>query len=142
MYCRNCGKAVTAQAEYCMNCGARPMNATAFCNNCGNATTALSEICVKCGVRLSASGAVPTASKKSNSSSSLWLSIAIAVAVFLMIIALATDNEWAPGFIGLGSFVVGLTWTVVATMRKESRRPGLILGAVGFCLFIIAGIAT
>jgi uncharacterized membrane protein len=55
MYCRNCGKVVTPEAELCMSCGARPQAGKGFCPNCGASTSAIAEICVKCGAKLVAS---------------------------------------------------------------------------------------
>ena len=51
MFCRNCGKELTASPEICVNCGARPMTGTGFCPGCGAPTTPLTEICTRCGVR-------------------------------------------------------------------------------------------
>lgn len=52
MYCRNCGGELSEKAEFCMQCGARPMSATAFCPGCGASTSPMAEICVQCGARV------------------------------------------------------------------------------------------
>jgi hypothetical protein len=52
MFCRSCGKQVADNAEICMSCGVKPLNATNFCQSCGASTTSEQELCVKCGVRL------------------------------------------------------------------------------------------
>jgi uncharacterized membrane protein len=52
MFCRNCGKQVSAETVLCMECGARPKAGKSYCNNCGAATSELAEICVKCGAKL------------------------------------------------------------------------------------------
>ena len=53
MYCRNCGKPLTAPSEFCPNCGARPYAGVTFCSNCGSQTDPLAGVCLKCGTRLS-----------------------------------------------------------------------------------------
>lgn len=52
MYCRNCGKELPANAEYCISCGVKPLRANKFCQNCGAQTNPEQEVCLKCGVRL------------------------------------------------------------------------------------------
>lgn len=52
MYCRNCGKAIAAQAELCMGCGVRPPRGDKFCGSCGVEVSPLAEMCVKCGAKL------------------------------------------------------------------------------------------
>ena len=52
MFCRNCGKELTASPEICIDCGAKPMAGTSFCPGCGAPTMPLTEICTKCGARL------------------------------------------------------------------------------------------
>lgn len=52
MFCRSCGKEISAQAEFCTGCGVKPGIGKNFCYSCGAATSELAEICVKCGVRL------------------------------------------------------------------------------------------
>jgi hypothetical protein len=79
MFCRNCGKEVTPNSDYCLNCGARPLAGTTFCPACAGNTTPLSEICVKCGTRLTnnqAAGISPSTTGKSKAAS-------IVMAVFL-----------------------------------------------------------
>ena len=52
MFCRNCGKELQKEAEFCMSCGVRPLRGNQFCDICGAETRLESEICVKCGGRL------------------------------------------------------------------------------------------
>ena len=52
MYCRNCGKELPPNAEYCISCGVKPLRANKFCQNCGAETKPEQEVCLKCGVRL------------------------------------------------------------------------------------------
>ena len=52
MFCRSCGKEISAQAEFCTGCGVKPGTGKNFCYSCGATTSELAEICVKCGVRL------------------------------------------------------------------------------------------
>jgi|APIni6443716594_1056825.scaffolds.fasta_scaffold396691_2 TM2 domain-containing membrane protein YozV len=63
MFCRNCGKEITAAANYCPSCGARPSNGKGYCFNCGQATNPAAVICVKCGVSLEAAGAAVSGGK-------------------------------------------------------------------------------
>jgi hypothetical protein len=56
MFCRNCGKEVAADAEYCAGCGRAPANGTGYCQNCGEPTDAQAIVCVKCGARLTSAG--------------------------------------------------------------------------------------
>jgi len=52
MYCRNCGKELPADTEFCPSCGVRPLNAENFCQNCGAETRPEQEVCLKCGILL------------------------------------------------------------------------------------------
>jgi TM2 domain-containing membrane protein YozV/ribosomal protein L40E len=52
MFCRNCGKELGPAAEFCTNCGARPLNGNQFCHVCGAQTLPIAEVCVRCGARL------------------------------------------------------------------------------------------
>jgi len=56
MFCRNCGKEVAPNAEYCAECGRSPYNGTSYCQNCGEPTDAHAIVCVKCGARLTSAG--------------------------------------------------------------------------------------
>jgi len=53
MFCRNCGKELQKEAEFCISCGVRQLKGNQFCNICGAETHPNAEICVKCGGRLS-----------------------------------------------------------------------------------------
>ena len=88
MYCRNCGTALTAGAEFCMSCGVRPLNGTAFCQNCGAPTQPSQEMCTRCGVRLG--GLVPAQGEGKE-----WLTTLL-LALFL-------------GFFGIHRFYTGHT---------------------------------
>jgi len=56
MYCRNCARQLPDTAEFCVNCGQRPLGGTRYCWSCGAETVVAAEICVKCGVRLGRGG--------------------------------------------------------------------------------------
>ncbi len=63
MYCRNCGKEVSAEAIMCVACGVPPKSGKRFCQNCGAETSLNAEVCIKCGSRLATS--TPTEGVKS-----------------------------------------------------------------------------
>ncbi len=52
MYCRNCARQLVDTAEFCVDCGQRPLVGTRFCSNCGKEMIPNAEICVQCGARL------------------------------------------------------------------------------------------
>ncbi|MEO0089363.1 MAG: TM2 domain-containing protein [candidate division WOR-3 bacterium] len=52
MFCRNCGKELSKEAEFCIHCGVKAYKGNKFCNICGAETYPEAEICVKCGARL------------------------------------------------------------------------------------------
>lgn len=52
MFCRNCGKEMGPNADYCSTCGVRHPKGDKFCQECGAETRLNQEMCVKCGVRL------------------------------------------------------------------------------------------
>lgn len=52
MYCRNCGKELNKNDEFCINCGNRPLNGKLFCRNCGASIKEESKFCVKCGQKI------------------------------------------------------------------------------------------
>ena len=54
MFCKNCGKALDANAVACMGCGCDPRKGNKFCPNCGGEVSADQIVCVKCGGSLSA----------------------------------------------------------------------------------------
>lgn len=57
MYCRNCARQLADTAEFCVDCGQRPMAGTRFCSHCGKEMVADAEICAQCGVRAVAGAA-------------------------------------------------------------------------------------
>ena len=121
MFCRNCGKELTASPEICVNCGARPMTGTGFCPGCGAPTTPLTEICTRCGVRLADATRGKTWKTKTAGilvivagvvSATEWIAVAV-----LEILALG----WLPmgDLIGLGgivaaAFVIAISTGIVA----------------------------
>ncbi|MBN1191865.1 MAG: hypothetical protein JXA46_19090 [Dehalococcoidales bacterium] len=56
MYCRNCGKEITAGAGSCPNCGVSTGSGKSYCPNCGYQTGELAVTCARCGFKLSSSG--------------------------------------------------------------------------------------
>lgn len=52
MYCKNCGKEISKQAEVCVACGVSPKKGNRFCQNCGAPTNPEAEVCTRCGVKL------------------------------------------------------------------------------------------
>ncbi|WFD08783.1 DUF2628 domain-containing protein [Tepidibacter hydrothermalis] len=52
MYCRNCGSEIKNNAEICLKCGVKPLNAKNYCQECGSETNENQEICIKCGTTL------------------------------------------------------------------------------------------
>lgn len=57
MFCRNCGREMNPNAEYCSACGVKYPNGNRFCQSCGAETRPNQEMCVQCGVRLGTSRA-------------------------------------------------------------------------------------
>ena len=49
MYCRNCARQLADNAEFCVQCGQRPLTGTRFCSHCGKEMVPNAEICVQCG---------------------------------------------------------------------------------------------
>jgi hypothetical protein len=89
MFCRNCGKEVSENAEICISCGARPLKGNKYCQNCGCEVNPNAVICIKCGVKLIS--ATPTERKD-------WL-VALLLSIFLG--SLGVDRFYL-GYIGLG----------------------------------------
>jgi len=52
MYCRNCGKEITPEMEFCPVCGVRPASGKSFCPACGGQTNDLMMVCLRCGAKL------------------------------------------------------------------------------------------
>lgn len=53
MYCRNCGKELNENADYCTNCGVATTKGNSYCSACGTETNENADVCVKCGANLS-----------------------------------------------------------------------------------------
>lgn len=53
MYCRNCGKELNENADYCTNCGVATTKGNSYCSACGAETNENADVCVKCGENLS-----------------------------------------------------------------------------------------
>jgi TM2 domain-containing membrane protein YozV len=56
MYCRNCARQLADNAEFCVDCGQRPLAGKRFCSNCGLEMTSNAEICTQCGALVVAGG--------------------------------------------------------------------------------------
>ena len=56
MYCRNCARQLADNAEFCVDCGQRPLEGTRFCSNCSHEMSLNSDICSQCGARFSPGG--------------------------------------------------------------------------------------
>jgi len=95
MYCRNCGKEVAQNAEYCIHCGVKPLNANKFCQNCAAQTNPEQEVCLSCGVRLkkSAISAQPYTGDQKD-----WLTTLL-LAIFLGTLGV---HRFYTGHIGIG----------------------------------------
>jgi TM2 domain-containing membrane protein YozV len=56
MYCRNCARQLADNAEFCVECGQRPLAGTRFCSNCGKEMAPNAEMCTQCSARVVAGG--------------------------------------------------------------------------------------
>ena len=56
MYCRNCARQLADNAEFCVDCGQRPLAGMRFCFNCGKEMAPNAEICVQCGAHVVGGG--------------------------------------------------------------------------------------
>lgn len=63
MFCRTCGKEVSAEAIMCIACGSPPTAGNKHCQSCGAETNVTAEMCTTCGVRLIGGSANPAKSK-------------------------------------------------------------------------------
>jgi len=63
--------------------------------------------------------------------------IVLAVTTLVVVLA-ATGNEAFPGLIGIGVFLLGLGWLVLAAIRKEQLIKPMIVGTFGLVLLILA----
>lgn len=52
MYCKNCGKEMNENQDYCLACGVKKGNGNAFCSDCGNYVNPNADVCVNCGTNL------------------------------------------------------------------------------------------
>ena len=51
-FCVECGNAISADAKFCPNCGAKQQNAAAACPACGEAVAPGAKFCANCGQKL------------------------------------------------------------------------------------------
>jgi len=56
MYCRNCARQLADNAEFCVECGQKPLAGTRFCSTCGKEMVPNIEICTQCGARAVSGG--------------------------------------------------------------------------------------
>lgn len=52
MYCRNCGKEINPNADYCVSCGVSKGKGKSYCQSCGQPTSQEADVCVNCGALL------------------------------------------------------------------------------------------
>jgi TM2 domain-containing membrane protein YozV len=129
MFCRNCGKEITAAANYCPSCGARPSNGKGFCPNCGQPTNPAAVICVKCGVSLETGDTTATGSRSKIVAGLLgiflgWLGIHrfylgfIGIGIVQIIVSIFTF-----GVGGLWGFIEGILLLVGTFNRDADGKP-------------------
>lgn len=125
MFCRNCGKEVSEQAEICINCGVKPLNGARFCQNCGAEANPNAEICVKCGVKL---GKTPMSTAFLYAG--FWLRVvASLIDGLILIIPVSIINAI---FSRSGWFFGGLaSWLYYALMESSEKQATLGKLAIG-----------
>ncbi len=53
MFCKNCGKEISAVADFCTACGVAKGKGENFCENCGTSITPGAAVCLNCGCAVS-----------------------------------------------------------------------------------------
>jgi TM2 domain-containing membrane protein YozV len=56
MYCRNCARQLADNADFCVDCGQRPLAGTRFCSHCGKEMAPNVNVCAQCGAGVVAGG--------------------------------------------------------------------------------------
>ncbi len=56
MFCKNCGKEMSADQAYCLSCGVKRGDGSNYCANCGSSVAPGAAVCVNCGVATKAAG--------------------------------------------------------------------------------------
>jgi TM2 domain-containing membrane protein YozV/ribosomal protein L40E len=124
MFCRNCGKQIAPQAEFCTGCGVKPGTGKSFCFSCGAQTSELAEICVKCGVRLNNAGSAAQGATAAAPAAVGGVSPKTRVVAGLLAFFLGT--------LGIHRFYAGKTGTAILM---------LVLAIIGYAtvVFVVGG---
>lgn len=72
IHCRNCGKALSADAFACIGCGLPPYKGRNNCQKCGAPTHQDAVICIKCGVKLENEAPNQSSNKQQNPVASIF----------------------------------------------------------------------